>query len=631
MRGRLSFALTACTLLFLLEGLAVLFATGFGIVHDAVFPQFRPLALAPLLLPLLAISAPALQVSRLGRYSAVAGTAILAAAARVPMSLPYPGVRFVAACVVVAAGATFLSCAVGFLERRSVAAGVGAAVVMDQLLRLAGWSWSISLRGWWVFPQLAISAAVVLLAVRWVRLPPPADPVAESSLERRMGGLRLRGAVALALILFLDMNVLARAEVAARWIGVRYEAAAVLLTAAGVAAVLVLLAGNGPLGRYRSWTAFLGLLATAGFLAAWTLPGWGGAVVMAAGHAAAILLVGRALVPSSGRRKGGTAVAFLAVLVVATTVYSASFIPGFSLPRLHSIQPLLFTGAGALMTLALMLLPRPVTTQPPLRRRLYAALAGVVVLAAAAGLAVRDRPERPDAPAGMEIRVASWNVRMGYGAGWRYDPAAIMHTIRSLDADIVGLQEVTAALPAAYGTDLGLYLSRRLGLRLHFAPARNRLMGDAILTRVHATGFTSQPLPARPGAARQVAAMRVPTPADTLAVYVTRLGIRPAEKEGQADRLARLAPPPAPAVLLAYIVVDTDRDDPALRAFRLAGLTPVATADGMPPSTTAWILLRGVTVGDVASSTPPAAYHPPVVATIRMDAPVRRASGYPPR
>ena len=36
------------------------------------------------------------------------------------------------------------------------------------------------------------------------------------SLERRAGGLRLRGALALAILLFLELNVLSRPEVAAR-------------------------------------------------------------------------------------------------------------------------------------------------------------------------------------------------------------------------------------------------------------------------------------------------------------------------------------------------------------------------------------------------------------------------------
>ena len=65
MRGRLSFALTAFTLLFLLQGWSALLATTFATAYDAIFPSFNAVAALPLIVPLLALAAPLLRFSRL--------------------------------------------------------------------------------------------------------------------------------------------------------------------------------------------------------------------------------------------------------------------------------------------------------------------------------------------------------------------------------------------------------------------------------------------------------------------------------------------------------------------------------------------------------------------------------------
>ena len=125
-----------------------------------------------------------------------------------PLCIPDYGVRLITGAVVVAGGSVFLAAAVGFLERRSVAGGFITAILLEQLLRLAGWSWDISLRDWWLLPQLGSALVVLAIAAFWQRMPAPVED--EDSLERRAGGLRLRGALALGLLLFLDLNVLAR-------------------------------------------------------------------------------------------------------------------------------------------------------------------------------------------------------------------------------------------------------------------------------------------------------------------------------------------------------------------------------------------------------------------------------------
>jgi endonuclease/exonuclease/phosphatase family metal-dependent hydrolase len=281
--------------------------------------------------------------------------------------------------------------------------------------------------------------------------------------------------------------------------------------------------------------------------------------------------------------------------------------------------------AGGLLLLLLLALPRPIITQPPLQRRLYAALAGVAVVSIAALLAVRERPSRPDAPAGETLRVATWNVHLGFDEAWRYEPGRIMRAIGASGADIIALQEVSAAMPAAYGTDLGLYFSRRLGLRLHFAPSHNRLMGDAFLTRVHASSFESRPLPPRRARPAQLATLAVPWGRDTLHVFATQFGLSPAEQRVQADAVATATAGRSPAVLLGNL--NARPEEPALLrlaaagfedAFAVAGAAPAPTYPaGAPDRRIDWILTRAVDVGDAAVLPARGSYHLLVTATLR--------------
>src|SRR5690606_4332154 len=96
----------------------------------------------------------------------------------------------------------------------------------------------------------------------WMRDPrPEADGEGEYTLERRAGGLRLRGALALAVLLFFQLNVLSRSEVAAHASGTSYRVAGVAIVAGGGLGVLLLLAIHGPIARHRP--AALGLAAMA--------------------------------------------------------------------------------------------------------------------------------------------------------------------------------------------------------------------------------------------------------------------------------------------------------------------------------------------------------------------------------
>jgi len=627
MRGRFAFALTALTLLFLLQGLAVLLVTSFSTVSDALYPRFQLIGLVPVLVPFLVLLTPSAPLSRfVDRRVLIGISAIVAAVARIPLSLPVHTLQFTLSAVVVTACAIFLSSAVGFLERRSVAGGVGAAIVLDQLLRLAGWSWDLSLRWWWVGPQFLISAAVIFIALTWMRMALPGPVEEETSLERRAGGLRRRGALALGLILFLDLNVLGRAEVASRWLGVRYEIAAVILIAAGSVATLIMLSGQGPSGRYRFVAVSMAAGTTLVILLARALPPWAALLLLAGAHGCALLLIGRALVPGSGRRKGSAVSAGFTLWLVANVLYSFTFYPSFTLGIMRGAMPLLFGVAGLLLVALLAVMPRPLGTPPPLRGKLYIALTLVGALSTAALLALRNTPERLNAAAGSSLRVATFNVHHGFDEEWRYDPARIVEAIRDAGVDVISLEEIGAGLPTAYGTDLTLYISRKLGFTGHFAATHNGLAGDAILTRVHAEGFTSTKLsPSRDP--KQLSYIRVPVPGDTIHVFGTRLGLSLEVQSAQTSAILSAISNASPAVLLgdlnatedSHVLAQLTTGTGFSDAFELAGMTPNPTMPSLQPLRRIdWILTRNLTVLKAEVAPHGGSDHRMVTATVRI-------------
>jgi hypothetical protein len=460
MRSRLSFVLTACTILFLLEALAAVFAAAPAVARAAQPPGPWPAALL-LLFPLAALFAPLFQLTRLGRYNAVAGSAVVAAGARVLMCLPAPEVRLVAGSVVIAAGAAFLSCAVGFLERRSVAAGVGAAVVLDQLLRLAGWGWSrvAEIRGG-CCPSCWSRRRCALVAMRWLAMPPAQDG-AEEAFAAGFTGAPGRGPAPPRWRspgpdpVPRPARPGPRRSRCTRWLGVRYEVAAVLLAAAGAAAVLVLLAGNGPAGPLPQLVCRAG---ADGSRRAWPPHG-----SSAAGQAAPPwpLATPRASCCSAGHwsRRPVAAAAVpprwrWRLLAALTALYAASFSPAARIPgrdRCALDLPARRRAAGVLPAPAA---PAPRHPAAPratpvrghrgchrARLRRLTRIARSAVTAGRAG--------------GRDLRVLVRDVAFGADADGRFDPARVMQETAALGVDVVVLRNAGAAMPTAYGADLG--------------------------------------------------------------------------------------------------------------------------------------------------------------------------------
>ncbi|MGH7459810.1 MAG: endonuclease/exonuclease/phosphatase family protein, partial [Longimicrobiales bacterium] len=569
-RDRLAFALVAAVFLFLSEALRAFFGVLFAGFYDALFPAFNPIALLVALIPLLALLAPVLPMLRLvDRDQLVAFAAGAAALARIGLCFPALAPRAVFSALVLACCAAFIVAATGSLSRRIYAAGAATGLVLDQVLRLSGRSYDLTLRPQWLPAQLAIAVVVIMIALAFRRTPELDDETDhEERLERRAGGLRLRGAISIGCILFLESTVIGMPEVVARLTGVAYDLVGFMLVLAGAAAVAVMLGTPGPAGRQRSAAiGFAGLAAVAA-VTPFAVRGWPAVLIVAAAHFALLVLIYRALAPAGGRRGGWVVAVGLGALVLFQLLYGFTFFYSFTIPAFQGRAPVVLAAAGLLLFIGLFLTPRPNASRPRSRRRLPLVAAGVVLLVLALRLGWREEPAPILPTAASTFRIATYNVHYGFNMEWRYDPEAIARALEASAADVIVLQEVTAGVPSAYGTDLALWLGRRLRMQSIFAPTINGLLGDAFLTRLPILAFDSQPLPPDTADRKQLGRLTVRAGSAAVTVFGTHLSVRDAERRVQIAAALPLMGQIAPAVLAGDL---NDTPDSIVLARLMAG------------------------------------------------------------
>jgi endonuclease/exonuclease/phosphatase family metal-dependent hydrolase len=116
------------------------------------------------------------------------------------------------------------------------------------------------------------------------------------------------------------------------------------------------------------------------------------------------------------------------------------------------------------------------------------------------------------------MRVVTFNIHHGVGSDGRLDLERIAETMESLDADVIGLQEVDRRFaPRSDFVDQPRVLSRRLGMRLAYGPALEleppgageprRRYGNAVLSRYPIVRRSTVLLP-RTGPVEQRALLR---------------------------------------------------------------------------------------------------------------------------
>jgi endonuclease/exonuclease/phosphatase family metal-dependent hydrolase len=123
----------------------------------------------------------------------------------------------------------------------------------------------------------------------------------------------------------------------------------------------------------------------------------------------------------------------------------------------------------------------PLPARAPRRALTAGAAALVLLIGTLIFNATTPAPTRPVGTPG-ELRVVTYNIRAAVTGDGGLDPASIADAIEAQRADVVLLQEVSRGSLTSGTTDVGVWLSRRLGMHLIWGPAGDAQFGNAILT-----------------------------------------------------------------------------------------------------------------------------------------------------
>ena len=138
------------------------------------------------------------------------------------------------------------------------------------------------------------------------------------------------------------------------------------------------------------------------------------------------------------------------------------------------------------------------------------------------------------------VRLASYNVHRGIGRDRRCDPHRILGVLREIGADVYALQEVEAHDD---GGDMLEWLGRELGYHAIAGTTLKRHdghYGNGMLSRCPAHAIDLVDLSWRRREPRGAIAADIDCDGHRLRVVATHLGLRPAERREQVERLLRL-------------------------------------------------------------------------------------------
>jgi endonuclease/exonuclease/phosphatase family metal-dependent hydrolase len=140
-------------------------------------------------------------------------------------------------------------------------------------------------------------------------------------------------------------------------------------------------------------------------------------------------------------------------------------------------------------------------------------------------------------------RVASYNIHQCVGMDGQLDVARIAGIIRDLKADIIGLQEVSAP----FGDDRTSMqvdsLCGATGMRAIGGPTIERhdgYYGNALLTRCRILDVRRHDLSYPHRESRGALDVELESPAGPTRIIVTHLGLQPAERRYQVQRLLKI-------------------------------------------------------------------------------------------
>ncbi|GAB3172322.1 endonuclease/exonuclease/phosphatase family metal-dependent hydrolase [Micromonospora palomenae] len=321
-------------------------------------------------------------------------------------------------------------------------------------------------------------------------------------------------------------------------------------------------------------------------------------------------------------RRGYAAVGGMLVFAVAAVLYYAAYDLGYP----NGWVPV----AVAVLTAVVALSAAPVPARtgpslPPVRTAACAlALALVAALTVDETLVAGNREGPP-----ATVRVAAYNIRMGFGIEGRFDPDALARAVGR--ADVVVLSEVDRGWLLNGGHDTLDLLAERLDMPYVFAPAADPLWGDAVLSRWPLAEARTRRLPAvgAPTGA-QALGVTVDLGADVrLAVVATHLQPPPGrEPVVQARAVASFALGYAagrPLVVAGDL--NTEPGAPGFAEFTRAGLVdalaaarplPTSPADDPREQIDHVLVSPGLTGADAVAPRGTASDHLPVAVTLTL-------------
>ena len=580
----------AAILLFWLQAVRTLFSMLFGVIYDALFDAQIPLTLVALiaLAVIVAWAAPA-AVAFLSRRSWFIA-AVLAAAARIPMTLEDPQIRLVSSIAVIAAAGVYLAF---LLHRRPQLAppALVLALIADQVARAYGHTWDITLRPAFLPLQILLCLGVGALAVNLYTRPPQE---AARMTSDRVGGLGFGGGIALGALLFLETAVLSLPNVLARWTGVSYQWTASLLVL--VTALPLLPLGADRLEAYGGlpldWLRARGVLVRAvlfglvfGGLAVGRLgsgvPGLVALLVAQLALLAALPFLPRPSEDAGVRTTGPALAAGMLLFFALHLALTFTFTYPYTLPAFRDAGWAVLLAAAAIASLPAALRAPDHRVAQPVPLNLHLVVAALVITAAV--FFWSDTGPAQPRRAGPTVRAATYNIHYGYDTHWRHTLEAQARAIEASGADIVFLQEVDAGRLTSYGVDNALWLGRRLGMTAVFAPALEGLSGVALLTRlpVADTGWWLLPSELEQTA---MAHARILLPVGALDAYGLWLGLEEGERRRQIEAALAIIGDREPALLGGDM--NAEPDSPVYQAVLEAGFVDPFVVTGNLPAYT---------------------------------------------
>lgn len=467
----------ASILLFFMQAMRIIFSVLFGIIYDQVFEgPVDAWLFASVLLVIIAFLAPVLVPSH-ARPGWMVLFAVVAVIARVTFSINDPQVRYWGSLVVLAAGGLYLS-SLFLVARRMVLPALVVALSFDQLFRLLGHTYDVTLRDSWLPVQIGWML-LLLMIVLWLYRN-------HRVCKRIMGVPGISWGLAIGGLLFLETSLLSLPNAIARWSNSYYPFIAPVLL------VITLLPLFPYIRRYlipvlcaRTWVRIgLGMFLVFTLLIGYFTKGWLSATSLWVAQAAVLIsLTCLCDSVSSQKSRSGLGFAFGLIFFLVLNFFNAfAFTYPYTFPFMQGLGWMVYFFAALVLGIGVVVnYSSPRAVGLPVVSPLWSALTSLVMVVIAV-VAVIPRPADPLPENGI-LRVATYNIHYGYDGPWHLSIEEAAKTIEESGADIIALQEVDTGRMTSYCIDNAYYLSRRLRMNVVYLPTVEHLTGIALLHR----------------------------------------------------------------------------------------------------------------------------------------------------